>query len=258
MENDKKISYSHLTNELDTLEGGTALTRDLDTVEGRTAPWAQKTLMRNVYGWMSLALAITGLMAYYVGSNLSLVEALFSNQALYWGLWIAELALVWILSARIERLSFATAGVMFGVYSLLNGVLISSIFVVYTMDSIASTFFITAGMFASMAVIGTVMKKDLSGYGRFFMMALIGLIIASVVNIFLQSTGLDWIVSIVGVLLFTALTAYDAQKIKRMFLNADSESDIMRKYALLGALSLYLDFINLFLYLLRFFGNRRD
>ncbi|MBP5260400.1 MAG: Bax inhibitor-1/YccA family protein [Paludibacteraceae bacterium] len=220
--------------------------------------WAQKTLMRNVYGWMTMALVITGMMAYYMGTNPDLVLTIFSNSVLFWGLFIAEIALVMILSARIDKMSFATAGILFGVYSLLNGVVMGSIFLVYTLESIASTFFITAGMFAVMALIGTVIKKDLSGMGRFLLMALVGLIIASVVNWFMQSSTLYWITSGVGVLLFTGLTVYDAQKIKRMFAEVDDVNDSVRKYALLGALSLYLDFINLFLYLLRFLGNRRS
>ena len=243
-------SYSHLVEEVG---GGNRRPMDAESME-----WAQRTLMRNVYGWMTMALVITGMMAYYIGTNLDLVAAIFGNSVLFWGLFIAEIALVMVLSARINKMSFATAGVLFGVYSLLNGVFLGSIFTAYTTESIASTFFITAGMFAVMAIIGSTLKKDLSGLGRFFLMALVGLIIASVVNWFMQSSTLYWITSVVGVLLFTGLTVYDAQKIKRMFAEVDDVDDTVRKYALLGALSLYLDFINLFLYLLRFLGNRRS
>ncbi len=218
---------------------------------------AERKLMRNVYGWMSLALAITGLTSYYVASSQAILSAIFSNQIVFWGIAIAELVLVMVLSARIDKLSFQTAGIMFAVYSILNGVLLSSIFVVYTMESIASTFFISAGMFAAMAVIGSFTKKDLSGIGRFAIMAVIGLIIASVVNMFLQSSRFSLVISIIGVVIFSALTAYDAQKIKAMLHEYGSDvNDTTRKIALMGSLSLYLDFINMFLYLLRIFGRR--
>ena len=243
-------SYPNLVREVE-MQGGKSY--DAEGIE-----WAQKTLMRNVYGWMSLALVITGLMAYYIASNPQIVYAIFENSILFWGLFIAEFVLVMVLNARIHKMSLATAGIMFGVYSLLNGVVMSSIFLVYTMGSIVSTFLITAGMFAVMAIIGTVIKKDLSGMGRFFLMALVGLIIASVVNMFMASSTLYWISSVAGVLLFAGLTVYDAQKIKQMFMNATDVDDTLRKYAVLGALSLYLDFINLFLYLLRFLGGRRN
>jgi FtsH-binding integral membrane protein len=175
-----------------------------------------------------------------------------------WGLIIAEFAAVIYLTARIERMSFMTAGLVFLVYSLLNGVMFSVIFLAYTMESIASTFFITAGTFGAMSFVGYFMKKDLSAVGRFLTMALIGLIIASVVNMFLQSSLLMWICTIGGVLLFSGLTAYDTQKIKHMFLMHGAEmNESTMKLALMGSLTLYLDFINLFLYLLRLFGDRK-
>lgn len=218
---------------------------------------AQRTLMRNVYLWMTLALSVTGIMAYVTAHSQTLLTMLFSNTLVFWGLAIAELVIVFVLSARINKISFKTAGIMFAVYSLLNGLIISSIFVVYTMESIASTFFISAAMFGAMALIGSKTKKDLSGIGRFAIMALIGLIIASIVNIFLQSTMMGFIVSIIGVIIFAALTAYDAQKIKEMLNAYGSEvNEMTQKVALLGSLSLYLDFINIFLYLLRLFGRR--
>lgn len=215
----------------------------------------QKTLMRNVYGWMSLALVITAVMAYYTSQSYNLLNFLFASKGI-WVLLIAEIALVVILSARIHKISFATAGVLFALYSIVNGMTLSSIFLVYTQSSLTSTFFIAAGTFAGMAVVGSLIKKDLSGIGRIAIMALIGLIIASVVNIFLNNSALDWAISLIGVVIFVALTAYDAQKIKDMIFVCDDVNEQTQKIALLGALSLYLDFINLFLYLLRLFGKR--
>ena len=207
---------------------------------------------------VALALAVTGLTAYYCAYNTNIVYAIVTNQLLFWGLIIAEFAAVIYLTARIERMSFMTAGLVFLAYSLLNGVMFSVIFLAYTMESIASTFFITAGTFGAMSLVGYFIKKDLSAIGRFLMMALIGLIIASVVNIFLQSSLLMWICTIGGVLLFSGLTAYDTQKIKQMFLMHGAEmNESTMKLALMGSLTLYLDFINLFLYLLRLFGDRK-
>ena len=214
------------------------------------------TLMRSVYYWMAGALAITGLTAMLVVNNASLMTLIFSNMGIVWGLLIAEIVLVMILSAAINRLSFSTATLLFILYSVLNGVTLSSIFVVYTQGSIASTFFITAGMFGGLALYGTVTKKDLSGMGRFLFMTLIGLIIATIVNIFMHSTMLYWITTFVGVLVFAGLTAWDAQKIQQMAQTADEVNEATQKMALLGSLMLYLDFINLFIYLLRIFGRR--
>ena len=221
-------------------------------------PTAFAMLMRKVYTWMALALALTGLTAFYCAHNTNIVYAIVTNQLLFWGLIIAEFAAVFYLSARIERMSFATAGIVFLVYSVLNGVFFSTIFLAYTMGSIASTFFITAGTFGAMSLVGYFIKKDLSAFGRFLMMALIGLIIATVVNIFIQSSGLMWICTYAGVLIFSGLTAYDTQKIKQMFLMHGAEmNESTMKLALMGSLILYLDFINLFLYLLRIFGDRK-
>lgn len=214
------------------------------------------TLMRSVYYWMAGALAITGLTAMLVANNPALLNFLFSSPTLVWGLLIGEIVLVLILSAAINRLSFSTATLLFILYSVVNGLTLSSIFVVYTQGSIASTFFITAGMFGGLALYGSVTKKDLSGMGRFLFMTLIGLIIASIVNIFMHSEMLYWITTFVGVLVFAGLTAWDAQKIQQMALMADDVNESTQKMALLGALTLYLDFINLFLYLLRIFGKR--
>ena len=211
-------------------------------------------LMRKVYVWMALALVITGLTAYGVATSPGLLMTLATNRILFFGLIIAEFALVIGISGAINRLSLATATLMFVLYSVVNGATLSLIFV---MSSISSVFFITAGTFAVMALIGYTTKTDLSSMGKLLFMALIGIIIASVVNIFLKSTGLELIVSYVGVLVFVGLTAYDTQKIKRMLLEVGDTGETAQKIALLGALSLYLDFVNLFLYLLRIFGDRK-
>ncbi len=220
---------------------------------------AVATLMRNMYIWMALALTITGFTAYAVANTYSLIYAIATNSILFYGLIFAELGLVYYLSSRIFRMSFATAGLLFAVYSIVNGVTLSLIFLIYEIGSIVSTFFITAGTFGAMAVVGSFLKKDLSIIGRFALMALIGLIIAGVVNIFMRSEGFSFIIAIIGVLVFTALTAYDAQKMKNLIAeNGYEVNENTQKLALIGALELYLDFVNLFLYLLRLLGSRRD
>ena len=212
-------------------------------------------LMRKVYTWMTLALLITGVTAFGVASSPTLFMSL---SKMMWGLIIAELALVFILSGAINRLSLGTATLMFIGYSVLNGAMLSSIFLVYEPMVIAKVFFITAGTFGAMAVYGYTTKKDLTSMGKILFMALIGLIIATVVNMFLKSPGFDYILSYIGVAIFIGLTAWDSQKIKEMLLTQYDMSEGAQKLALLGALTLYLDFINLFLYLLRIFGNNRD
>lgn len=216
------------------------------------------TLMRKVYTWMALALAITGFTAYYVASSPAIMQAIFSNRILFWGLLIGELALVWIVSASINRLSLTTATAMFILYSVLNGVTLSFIFLTYTMTSITTVFFITAGTFAAMSLYGFFTKTDLSKMGQIMIMALIGLIIATIVNLFVKSSGLTMILSYIGVLIFVGLTAWDTQKIKQMLQMASDTGEAAQKIALMGALSIYLDFINLFLYLLRIFGSSRN
>ena len=213
-------------------------------------------LMRKVYVSMTLALALTGATANGVATSPGVLTALYSNSVLLWGLVIAEFAIVFGVSAAINKLSLTTATLLFVLYSVINGALFSSIFVIYTMSSIASVFFITAGTFGVMALVGYTTKKDLSSMGKILFMALIGIIIATIVNIFLKSSGLEMIVSYLGVLIFVGLTAYDTQKIKNMLLMAPDASEGAQKMALLGALTLYLDFINLFIYLLRIFGRR--
>ncbi|MBR6276756.1 MAG: Bax inhibitor-1/YccA family protein [Prevotella sp.] len=215
-------------------------------------------LMRKVYLWMTLALAITGFTAYYVATNETLLTALYTNQILFWGLVIGELALVFGLSAAINKLSLTTATLMFVLYSVVNGATMSFIFLVYTASSITSVFLITAVTFAVMAFLGYFIKIDLTSMGKILMMALIGIIIATIVNIFLKSSGMAMILNYLGVLVFVGLTAYDSQKIKQMLLMAPDAGEGAQKIALLGALSLYLDFINLFIYLLRILGTRRD
>lgn len=219
---------------------------------------AQATLMRSVYLWMTLALAITGFAAYVVASSPLLLQAVFGNRMVFWGLIIAEFALVVGLSARVHKMSAPTATMMFIVYSLFNGVVLASIFLLYTMASIASVFFITAGTFGVMSVYGMVTKSDLSKVGNICLMALIGLIIATVVNFFVRSSGMMLVISYIGVLVFVGLTAYDTWKIKQEIQQYGTEvNDMTQRIALMGALSLYLDFVNLFLYLLRIFGNRK-
>lgn len=215
-------------------------------------------LMRKVYLWMTLALVITGFTAWGVASNPGLIYSIVTNRILFWGLVIAELALVWIISGAINRLSLTTATLLFVLYSIINGTTLSVIFLAYTLTSIANVFFITAGTFAVMAFIGYTTKTDLTSLGKILFMALIGLILATIVNIFMGSSMLNMIVSYAGVVIFVGLTAYDSQKIKNMLYEADNMDDSAQKIALLGSLTLYLDFINLFLYLLRIFGNTRD
>ena len=221
-----------------------------------TVSEAFPALMRKVYVWMTLALAITGLTAYGVATSPGILQTIYGNSTVLWGIAIAELILVITVSSAINRLSLSVATLLFIIYSVLNGTLFSSIFLVYTASSISTVFFITAGTFAAMALVGYTTKTDLSSMGKILLMALIGMIIATIVNLFVKSTGLDLIISYIGVLVFVGLTAYDSQKIKQMLLQAPDAGEGAQKVALLGALSLYLDFINLFLYLLRIFGRR--
>lgn len=213
-------------------------------------------LMRKVYVWMTLALVITGFTAYGVATSPGLLQAIYTNSILFWGMIIAEFALVIGVSAAINKLSLTTATLMFILYSVINGALMSYIFLAYTASSIATVFFITAGTFGAMALVGYTTKTDLSSMGKFLMMALIGLIIATIVNLFVKSSGFTLILSYVGVLIFVGLTAWDSQKIKQMLMQATDVGEGAQKLALLGALTLYLDFINLFIYLLRIFGRR--
>ena len=214
------------------------------------------TVMRKVYGRMFFALVVTALTALYVASSPALLATILGSRGIFFGLIIAELAVVFVVSGMLHKLSSTTAVLLFYLYAILNGVVFSSIFVVYELGSIAYTFFITAGVFGAMTVYGLVTKNDMTKFGSYCMMALFGLIIATVVNIFVASSTLDWIISLVGVALFIGLTAWDTQKIKNAAYEVEPSQ--MGKLATIGALSLYLDFINLFLYLLRFFGRNNE
>lgn len=216
-------------------------------------------VMRNVYGWMSCGLLMTALTAMVVAGQPDIIYAIATSKLLMWGLFGSEIGLVLWLTARINTMSSLTAGLMFAAYAILNGVTMSFIFLAYTMESIASTFFITAGTFAAMSAVGYFTKKDLSGVGRVLTMLLIDLIIATLVNYFVASSGFALVLNYIGVFIFVGLTAYDTQKIKNLVHEASMYGDEEQttKLALLGSLTLYLDFINLFLYLLRFMGNRK-
>lgn len=228
---------------------------NLDMSQARTGLIVkQNTLVRQVYAWMGLGLALTAVMALVTVASPALFMAIVGNKLIFYGLMIGELALVFTLSGAINRLSAGVATLLFLGYSALNGLTLSVIFLVYTADSIASTFAVTAIMFGAMSLYGYVTRKDLTSWGSFLFMGLIGIVVASLVNIFLRSSAVSWVVSAIGVIVFTGLTAYDTWKIKA--LAAAGEEG--RKPAILGALTLYLDFINLFLMLLRFMGGRRD
>ena len=228
----------------------------IDEQEG-TLSLAFPALMRKVYLWMALALCITGVTSAIVVSNESFIYSLFNNQILFWGLVIGELILVFSLSARIHKMSITTATIMFVLYSVINGVTLAPLLFFYTKASIAKVFFITAGTFGLMSVIGYTTKTDLSSMGKILLMALIGLIIATVVNLFMHSSTLDLIISYAGVIIFVGLTAWDTQKIKLMLAQCEEPDEQAHKVALMGSLALYLDFINLFIWLLRILGDRR-
>ena len=216
------------------------------------------TFVRSVYNWMAIGLALTGFIAYYVAHTPAVRNVIFGNQILFFGLIIAELVLVFTLSARIHKMQASTGTALFLIYSALNGATLSFIFLVYTSTSIASTFFVCAATFVVCSLYGWMTKRDLTSFGGFLFMGLIGIIIASVVNIFIRSSAVHMIISYIGVFIFIGLTAYDTQYIKNMAVTqpADLEAGVMRKGAIMGALKLYLDFINLFLMLLRILGNR--
>lgn len=214
--------------------------------------------IRSVYNWMAIGLGLTGLIAYYIAGSETLVRTFLGNQMLFFGIIIVELGLVFYLSARIQKIEAGTATAMFLLYAALNGITLSFVFLVYTSSSIASTFFVCAATFVACSVYGMVTQRDLTSMGGFLMMGLIGIIIATVVNIFIQSAGMTMIISYIGVLVFVGLTAYDTQQLKQMALSQPDglEAGVVRKGAIMGALKLYLDFINLFLMLLRILGNR--
>ena len=213
-------------------------------------------VMRQVYLRMFLALLVTAITAYYVAVTPAITQFVFGSRVVFWILIIAEFGLVIGLSAALHKMSTTTANVMFLLYAVLNGVTLSSIFFVYQLGSIAFTFFITAGVFLAMSIYGYVTKKDLNTFGSYCVMGLFGIIIATLVNLFVHSSTLEWIVSFIGVGIFMGLTAWDTQKIKESAYAIEPSG--VGKLAVIGALSLYLDFINMFLYLLRFFGNSRN
>jgi len=216
--------------------------------------------VRSVYNWMGIGLALTGFVAYYVSTSESLLRLVFGNPLLLMVLIVAELGLVFAIAGMVNRMSAATATALFVIYSGLNGVTLSSIFLVYVQTSIVSTFLICAATFIACSLYGWMTKRDLTSLGGFMMMGLIGIVIASLVNLFLQSSSVSAIISYIGVFVFIGLTAYDTQKIKNMAMTQPANLDgaVIRKGAILGALSLYLDFINLFLMLLSIFGQRRN
>jgi hypothetical protein len=216
--------------------------------------------VRSVYNWMGIGLALTGFVAYYVSTSESLLRLVFGNPLLLLVLIVAELGLVFSIAGMVNRMSASTATALFVIYSGLNGVTLSSIFLIYVQSSIVSTFFVCAATFIACSLYGWMTKKDLTSLGGFMMMGLIGIVIASLVNLFIKSSSVSMIISYIGVFVFVGLTAYDTQKIKHMAMTQPANLDgaVVRKGAILGALSLYLDFINLFLMLLSIFGQRRD
>jgi FtsH-binding integral membrane protein len=217
----------------------------------------QQRFMVRVYNWMAAGLAITGFMAFYISSSETIMNIIFGNSILPIALIIGQIGLVFWLASRVMQMSVSLATGVFMLYAGLTGVTFSVLFVVYTSASITSTFMVTAGTFGAMSLYGYTTKKDLTSWGSFLFMGLFGLIIAMVVNIFLQNSMMDTIISCIGVLIFVGLTAYDTQKIKEMNILGNEGTDEDTKEAIRGALTLYLDFINLFLMLLRLMGDRR-
>ena len=216
----------------------------------------QATFMTKVYGWMTIAMLITAFAALFTVSSPTLIELIFGNKLVFYGLIIGELLLVGSLVLAVQKMSPMVAALVFIGYSALNGLTLASIFLVYTTGSIALTFFITAGTFAVMSIYGYTTKADLTRIGNLALMALVGIMIASIANYFLQNETLYWIISYLGVAIFVGLVAYDTQKIKNMSYSLDAASSDGKRASILGALTLYLDFINLFLFLLRLFGRR--
>ena len=216
----------------------------------------QRRFMMKVYNWMSSALLVTALIAYFVSGSQIMMKFMFGNPMIFMGLFIGELFAVGYLAVAIKKMSATTATFVFMLYAALNGLTLSFIFIVYTSAAISNAFFTTAAMFGAMSFYGYTTKKDLTSWGSFLFMGLIGIIIGSIVNIFWASSALYWLVTYIGVIVFTGLTAYDTQKIKQMNIIGNEGTDEDKKEAIMGALRLYLDFINLFLMLLRIFGRR--
>ena len=214
--------------------------------------------IRRTYAWMCGGLLLTALVAYVVASNQTLTNFFFTNIIIFYGLILLEIILVGYLAFRVQKMSTASAKGIFLAYAALNGVTLSLLFIIYTSSSIALTFLVTAGMFGLMSLYGYFTKKDLTTMGHIALMALFGLIIASLINLFLSNSGLYWITTYAGVLIFTVLIAYDAQKLKQLYVLGQNTVGGEVKESIIGALTLYLDFINLFINLLRIFGKRRD
>ena len=233
---------------------------DRSLVMNQAKVQAQSIFLAKVFNWMFIGLLLTAITAFLTANSKAALELIFGNRLVFYCLVFAELGMVFTLISRVERLSASTATTLFLLYSALNGVTLSAILLLYTMTSIATTFLVTAGMFGAMSVYGFVTKKDLTGMGSFLTMGLIGIIIASVVNIFLGSPMISWVVSAIGVIVFTGLTAYDVQRLSRIGASGlmNGGEAAIRKASILGALTLYLDFINLFLMLLHFLGGSRD
>ncbi|PIR34463.1 MAG: hypothetical protein COV36_00830 [Alphaproteobacteria bacterium CG11_big_fil_rev_8_21_14_0_20_44_7] len=235
----------------------TKVTSSVASVENAGFDAGLRKHMLKVYNYMGLALVVSGLLSYFAGHSEAYIQTVFTNPILYWGIALAPLAMVFFLSIRIEKMSMQTAQITFWAFASVMGLSLASIFLMYTEASIFKTFLATAGTFGAMSLYGYTTKRDLSGMGSFLIMGLFGIIIASVVNIFLQSSALDFAVSILGVLIFIGLTAYDTQRIKQLYFVHGGQGETGGKAAIMGALSLYLDFINLLLFLLRFMGDRR-
>jgi FtsH-binding integral membrane protein len=209
-----------------------------------------------VYGWMCGGLAITAAVAWFVAASPTILSAITGSRGLFWGLLIAQLGIVFVLSARVQQLAASTAAILFVLYSAVTGVTMAFVLLAFTGESVATTFLVTAGMFGGLAAYGTITKRDLSGYGQFLFMGLLGVVLASIVGIFWHSDAFQFVLSFIGVIVFSGLAAYDAQRLKLMALETSTGQS--STYAIVGALSLYLDFTNLFLFLLRFTGSRRE
>ena len=233
------------------------MNENFNYVQSPTAGTLANKVMRRVYVKMLVAMLVTAATSMYVSSNEAILQLIFGNSFVTIGLVISQIAVVLVLSGRLNKLSITSATLLFYLYSVLTGVVFSSILLLYTATSVGMTFLITAGVFAAMSIYGFTTSNDLTKFGSIMFMALIGLIICSVVNIFLKSSGMEWIISLAGVAIFIGLTAWDTQKIKNAAMYA-TDGTSAEKLATFGALSLYLDFVNLFLYLLRFFGGSRD
>ena len=230
---------------------------DVPSVSGSWSADERVTaFLRGVYTWMGCGLAVTAATAWLIASSPAAIQLVATNRILFWGLMLAQLGIVVALSARVERMAASTASLLFVLYAALTGVTISFVLFAYTGESVATTFLVTAGMFGAMAAYGTTTRRSLAGFGQFLFMGLFGLVIASIVGIFWHNDGLQFVISFIGVVVFTGLAAYDAQRLKAMALSTSAGQ--MGSYTIVGALALYLDFVNLFLMLLRFTGNRRD